>query len=138
MKSTKAFQETIERHLLSLSQRDALFAEKLRNPAKSSEECVNFIINTVMNSGCNGFTDEEIYGMAAHYYQEEDIHAETPKDCRIIVNHQVELTEEEIAEAKEKARQEVFSQEAARLRSTGKPKSVTAEAVKEASLFDLF
>ena len=73
MKTTKAFQDTIQRYLDEMAQRDLLFADKLNNPNKSIEGCVNFILSEVQKSGINGFTDQEIYSMAVHYFVEEDI-----------------------------------------------------------------
>ena len=40
----------------------ALFAKNYRNPAKNIDDCVTYILNYVQKSGCNGFTDGEIYG----------------------------------------------------------------------------
>lgn len=89
-------------------------------PQKSLDGCITYILNQVKNSGLQGFDDDEIYGLAVHYYVEENIAPGTPIQCQVIVNHQVQLTEEEIAEQKRKAREEVFSREASRLRSVGK------------------
>ena len=50
---------------------------------------------------CDGFEDDEIFGMATHYYDEEEIEVGKPINCQVVVNHTVELTEEE----KEQARQ---------------------------------
>ena len=47
---------------------DALFAKNYRNPAKNIDDCVTYILNYVQKSGCNGFTDGEIYGQAVHHY----------------------------------------------------------------------
>ena len=63
---------------------------------KNIDECCNFIMQQVQKSGCNGFADEEIYGMAVHYYDEDDIKDIEPVRCTVVVNHTVELTEEEI------------------------------------------
>ena len=52
---------------------DALFAKKYRNPAKNIDDCVTYILNYVQKSGCNGFTDGEIFGQAIHYYEENEI-----------------------------------------------------------------
>lgn len=54
-------------------------------------------------SGCNGFDDDEIFGQAVHYYDEADIEVGKPIDCKVIVNHHVELTEEEKTEARKEA-----------------------------------
>ena len=99
MKGTRAFQETLEQYLSGMAQQDQLFADKFNNPSKTMEGCVNFVLSEVQKSGMNGFTDPEIYSMAVHYFVEEDI-KDVPamKDCQVVVNHQVELTAEEIEE----------------------------------------
>lgn len=38
-----------------------------------------------------------------HYYDEADIEVGEPIDCKVVVNHHVELTEEEKAEARKEA-----------------------------------
>ena len=35
---------------------------------KNLDDCITFILNYVQQSGCNGFTDAEIYSLAVHYY----------------------------------------------------------------------
>ena len=122
------FQRTIEAHLSAMAQRDPMFADHFCNPNKKIEDCITYILNQVKNSGLQGFDDDEIYSLAVHYYVEDGIDPGTPVTCQVIVNHQVQLTEEEIAEQKKKAREEVFSREATRLRSTGK---ITPVQVKE-------
>ena len=57
MKGTEHFKRTIQMHLEQRAAEDALFAKNYRNPAKN-----------VQRSGCNGFTDGEIFGQAVHYY----------------------------------------------------------------------
>ena len=51
-------------YLEQRAEEDALFAKKYRNPAKNMDECVTHILNYVQKSGCNGFTDGEIFGQA--------------------------------------------------------------------------
>lgn len=104
MKTTDHFKRTIQSYLDNRAGIDSLFADKYANPQKSIEGCVTYILNTVKESGCNGFVDEEIYSMAIHYYVEENIMVGKPLDCNIVVNHTVELTEEEKEEARNKAK----------------------------------
>ena len=47
---------------------DELFAVSFRKPNKSIDDFIIYILNTVQKSGCNGFTDDEVYSMAVHYY----------------------------------------------------------------------
>ena len=132
MKASNAFGETIEAYLSQMAERDPLFAEKFCNPNKNNKDCVTYILNQVNSSGINGFTDEEIYSMAVHYYVEENIDPGKPLQCRVVVNHQVQLTEEEIAEQKRIAKERLISQETDRLKSAGRP-SVRKPVVEETS-----
>ena len=127
MKGTRAFQDTLKEYLDSMAESDQLFADKYNNPSKTMEGCVNFILSEVQKSGMNGFTDPEIYSMAVHYFVEENI-KDVPsiKDCQVVVNHQVELTAEEIAEMRQQAKEKVLQSEISRLRSAGK-KPTTAQ-----------
>ena len=73
MKGTMAFQDTIRTYLDNMAKSDVLFAVKYANPSKSLSECITYIINQVQKSGCNGFEDDEIFGMAVHYYPKYNI-----------------------------------------------------------------
>jgi hypothetical protein len=102
MKSTEHFKNTIKAYLDTRADEDALFAVSYAKENKNLDDCITYILNTVHKSGCNGFADDEIYSMATHFYDEADIEVGSPVNCRIVVNHVVELT----AEEKEAARQE--------------------------------
>ncbi len=136
MKGSETFKNTIDQHLKSVAKKDKEFAKKLDNKKKSIDDCVTYIINQVKESGRNGFTDEEIYGMAIHYYDEENIKVgDKITSGSVVVNHQIELSASEIEEAKKEAKKKVIAEEKERLRK--KPKQNKAvEAVKEPNLFD--
>lgn len=112
MKSTETFKNTIEAYLKDRAITDVFLSKNLKKENKNIDECINYILNTVQASGCNGFEDNEIYNMAIHYYQEDDLEVDKLKgnNANVIVNHQVKLTEEEIAEAKQKAIDEVIKE----------------------------
>jgi hypothetical protein len=137
MKTTENFKKAIEVKLNEMAAADELFAKNLKKEGKNIDDCINYILNTVQKSGCNGFTDDEIFGMAAHYYDEDQIEVGNPIDCRITVNHVVELTEEEIQEAKAEAKRIVISQEQERLRPKTPPKTETpkGQQANQPSLF---
>jgi len=103
MKSTDIFKQTIQDYLDHRIEVDILFAESYNKPGKNIDDCITYILNTVKESGCNGFTDEEVFSMAVHYYDEESIEIGNKIDMSVVVNHAVELTEEEKVEAREKA-----------------------------------
>ena len=103
MKATDYFKQTIQTYLEQRAEGDALFAPRYHNPRKSIDDCITYILNEVRRSGCNGFADDEIYSMALHYYDEEDIDVGKPINCKVVVNHTIELTEEEKQQAHEQA-----------------------------------
>lgn len=110
MKSTENFKQVISKHLEGVAANDPLFAETLKKPNKNIDDCINYILNTVQKSGCNGFDDSEIFNMAIHYYDEDDIGVKSNVNCKVVVNHTVELTEEDKALAKDKAMQLVIEE----------------------------
>ena len=122
-------------YLEQRAEEDALFAKKYRNPAKNMDECVTHILNYVQKSGCNGFTDGEIFGQAIHYYEENEIEVGKPMNCQVAVNHIVELTAEEKAEARQKAIQKYQEEEVRKLQNRNRP-AAKKETIVQPSLFD--
>jgi hypothetical protein len=116
MESTKNFKKVISDHLNDVADRDPLFAETLKKPNKNIDECVTYILNTVQKSGCNGFADDEIYSMALHYYDEDKIEVGKVNSGRVVINHKIELTEEDKSEAREKAKKEFEKDQLTELR----------------------
>jgi len=117
---------------------DPLFAVPYANPKKNIDDCVTYILNTVKNSGINGYTDDEIFGMAIHYYQEEDITVGAEINCQVVVNHKVELTEEEIKEAKEKGIQQAIDEAKRSMMKKQAPISPVKVESKQESQTSLF
>ena len=87
MKSTDHFKCVIEDYLQGRAKTDPLFEKTFSNPEKNIDDCITYIINEVHKSGCSGFADEEIFGMAVHYYDEENIEVGQVRDCRVVTNH---------------------------------------------------
>lgn len=83
------FKETIKAYLDDFAKKDRLFAKKYANPEKNIDECVNYILGWVYQSGSNGFCDEEIFGQAKHYYDEEKVEIVKFPAMRAVVNHHV-------------------------------------------------
>ncbi len=123
-------------YLEQRAEEDVLFAKKYRNPAKNIDECVTHILNYVQKSGCSGFTDGEIFGQAIHYYEENEIEVGKPMNCQVVVNHVVELTEEEKAEARQNAVRRYQEEELRKLQNRNRP-SARQVTQPQPSLFDL-
>ncbi len=122
-KGSVAFEDTIREYLENVQRMTHFSLSNSSNPSKSVEDCVTYIINEVQKSGCNGFADDEIFGMAIHYYEENEIEVGKPINCQMVVNHTVELTEEE----KEQARQDAIE----RLRQEEMAKTAQAYPTQE-------
>ena len=95
MKVSEQFKSTIKAYLDNMAAVDSLFAPVYQKPTKNIDNCITYILNQVKKSGCCGFSDDEIFGMALHYYQEDNIEVGSPLKCNVVVNHHVELSEEE-------------------------------------------
>lgn len=105
MKASNHFKNTIKTYLDQRAETDVLFAFQYSKPEKNIDDCITYILNEVKKSGCNGFADDEIYNMAVHFYDEDNIEIDMPmSNAHVVVNHFVELTEEE----KEQARQDAI------------------------------
>lgn len=135
MKSTDNFTKTIQIYLNNRAEQDELFAETLKKENKNIDDCVTYILNQVKASGCSGFTDDEIFGMAVHYYDEDDVKPGKKIKANVVVNHHVELTEEEKAQAKQKALDEVVAKEKERLTSKTKKKKEEKKETEQGTLF---
>lgn len=136
MKSTEHFKRTIQAYLQQRASEDRLFAESYRKEGKNIDDCITYILNEVQRSGCNGFTDGEIYSMAVHYYDEDDIEVGNPVSCQVSVNHIVELTEEEKAEARQRAVEQYQKAELRRMQERHKRSAVKQETQVQPNLFN--
>ncbi len=135
MKASNHFKNTIKAYLDQRSENDVLFSLRYSKPEKNIDDCVTYILNTVQKSGCNGFADEEIYSMAVHYYDEDNIDIGNPVSCQVVVNHVVKLTEEEKQQAHKEALQRVQNEAYAKLKQTTK-RMKQPETVNQQSLFN--
>ncbi|MCP1996685.1 PcfK-like family protein [Flavobacterium sp. HSC-61S13] len=87
MKASNSFKETIKNHLEIVAKNDKLFAVTYAKENKNIDDCITYILNKVKSSGCNGFADDEIFGMAIHYYDEDDIKVGKAINAKVVVNH---------------------------------------------------
>jgi len=90
MSVSPQFKTVIENHLNQLAANDNLFAETLKKENKNIDDCCTYILNQVQKSGQMGFADEEIFGMAVHYYDEDNIKVGGKINAKAVVNHHVE------------------------------------------------
>lgn len=138
MKATEHFKQTIKTYLDERAKNDELFAVSYAKENKNMDDCVTFILNQVKRSKCMGLTDEEVYSLAVHFFDEDDIEIGNPIACNVIVNHTVELTEEEKAKARQEAFKEYQAEQLRKMQKrTNKPKTPKAQPeITTPSLFD--
>lgn len=103
MKSSNAFKDTIKNYLDKRASEDELFSVTYKKENKTLDECCSYVMKCAKEGGAQGYTDDEVFDWAIHYYDEDDIKNIKPFSGKVIVNHTVELTAEEIEKAKENA-----------------------------------
>ncbi len=121
------------------------FAKKYNDDTrkKSMEECCEFIISQAKKGGKNGYTDQEVFGWAVHYFDEEEIDFTKGISAKVITNHHAELTQEEKDKIMEKAKQEYHEKcmellQNKSVRSQRNTKPVKPETtIEEPNLFEL-
>lgn len=137
-KSSENFEKAIKFYLDNRAKTDKLFAEKYANEKKSIKECCMFILNEVRKSGINGFADDEIFGMAVHYYDEENLGKIEDVECDVVVNHTVELTDEEKQQAKEAAMRRAEEEAYSKMKSKPSAKSSSSKSSCNENQLSLF
>lgn len=136
------FEKTIKAYLDGVANKDEAFRAKYeakqKADAKSITNCCNYICGWARDQKRQGYTDEEIYGQALHYYDEADVKVTGSQgSCTVVVNHAVALTEAEKKQAKAKALEEYQKEQKAKLENRRTKKAVKA-ATQPAQMDDLF
>lgn len=78
---------------------DALFAEMYKKPKKNIDSCWAYIVGVAKKRGnavC--MTDDEVYGLAVHYYCEDDLQVNTiPEnfECKMSTSENEKLSNED-------------------------------------------
>ncbi|MBR3831004.1 MAG: PcfK-like family protein [Muribaculaceae bacterium] len=135
----KSFEEAIKRYLDERAKNDEQFAASYAKENKSIEECCRFIIGEARKKQENRvavMSDEEVYGLAVHYYDEDNIKVTEPKNSTHVsstVNY--EPTEEDKERAKKAALKRLEEEQLKKLRSP-KKKVSTTQPTEQMSLFD--
>mgnify|MGYP001038626218 FL=1 len=136
MKGTEHFNQTIKAFLDKKAASDELFAQNYSKPDKNLDDCITYVLNWVQVSGCVGFSDDEIYGQCIHYFDEDHIDIGKPIQCKVVVNHHIELTDAEKAEARQKAIRQYQEEEIQKMRNRKKAKPAPPQTNVTPSLFD--
>lgn len=90
------FEVAIKTYLDSVAKKDELFAKSYANPKKSIKECCKYLMGEAKKAAKGGqiaCKDEEIYGLAMHYYDEENIEVDpVPITAKVIHTPAKDLT----------------------------------------------
>ena len=127
MNGTDHFKRTIQAYLDSRAAEDKLFAASYHKPNKNIDDCITYLLNWA-KSQCNGgngigVTAGEVLSQAVHYFDEDDIEVGKPLQCQVMVCHDMELTDEEKAEARQQAIRQYQAEELRKLKSRNKAKA---------------
>ena len=105
--------QAIKAYLDDRAKNDKLFAQNYAKKNKNIDECFDYIIGEVRKKGTQVYmTDAEVFGLAIHYYDEDDIKInKLPKETKVSASAQVtELSEEDRTKAYEQAVREYQQQ----------------------------
>lgn len=123
-----SFEVAIKKHLDEVAKKDSLFAKAYAKPNKSIKECCNYIIGEArknQDKGIAAIPDEEVYGMAIHYYDEDNIKVDVKDLGDVKVAHGTSAAVAKPKKATRKAKVEVI-----------KPEPVTEPVAAEAESED--
>lgn len=140
--------EAIKAYLDRRAAADAQFAAVYAKPHKNIDECFSYILGEARRRGrevC--MTDEEVFGLAVHYYDEDDIKVKpAPRvlsaSAAPAAPQTIELTPEEKATAREAAKREYerlcLEEEAleSKARRKAPKKKASPQFDQQPSLFD--
>ena len=136
----KTFTEAIKGYLDERARTDELFAKSYAKENKNLDECCAYIMGEAKKRGnAVAMTDNEVFGMAVHYYDEDEIKVDKlPAGTRAVASvssKPVQLTEEDKQKAREEAIRRLFKEQYALLKKkTPRGKKETTE-VQQMSLF---
>lgn len=96
------FETAIKKYLDKRAEEDPQFAASYTKPNKSIEECCKYIFQEVekgkkKGERCVGVSDDEVFGLAIHYYDEDDIVVDGPKN-KVAVTQSASVNEETSSE----------------------------------------
>lgn len=149
MSKQNPLKEAIQSYLNERAKADELFAVAYKKKNKSIDECFAYIMGEALKEsspvvpgveGC-GMDNDVVYGMAVHYYDEDDIKVnKLPSNVRVSAStttpaKPVKLTEEDERKAREAAIKRLAEEQHALLRK--KPTRAKKEVieVQQMSLF---
>ena len=132
------FENQIKAYLDERAKQDPAFAAKYANPKKSINECCRYLIGEAyarQKDSVGAISDEETYGLAVHYYDEEKVTIQPIGNAHVQVSHQkkvesasekIELTKDEQEEARKIATERAIEEQRKKM-TERKPKVKPAD-----------
>lgn len=142
MSKQNPLKEAIQSYLDERAKADELFAVAYKKKNKSIDECCTYIMGEAKKRGnavC--MSDEEVFGLAVHYYDEDDIKVnKLPSNVRASAStttpaKPVKLTEEDEKKAREEAIKRLTEEQHALLRKRPTRAKKEVIEVQQMSLF---
>ena len=135
----------IKNYLDERAKNDELFAKAYTKPNKSIDECYKYILGEARKKGTEvGMSHEEVYGLAVHYYDEDNIkinpvygyvQASASDDEEENVK-EVKLTAEEEKQAREEAIHRLAEEQYQKMKKRPqRARKEENESVQQMSLF---
>ena len=134
-KTSNSFNQAIKAMLDKRAASDPLFAEAYKREGKSIKECCNYIINEVRRMKVNALTDEEVLGLAVHYYDEVDIKVSKAPACQVVVPATPEVTEARKAELQQIAEERFIEEQIKKMQAPAKKVKRTTTTTDTPTLF---
>lgn len=104
------FELAIKSHLDKIASEDPAFAEKYRTKCEvekdSIQNCCNYIISEVKKLNRQAMTDDEVFGMAMHYFDEDIKFEDKAPQCKVVVSHS-NLSDEDKERIRRQAQEEI-------------------------------
>lgn len=135
------FKDAIKSYLDERARTDELFAKSYAKENKNLDECCAYIMGEAKKRGnAVAMSDTEVFGMAVHYYDEDDIKVnKLPTGIRTTTSTSipkpVKLTKEDEEKAREAAIKRLAEEQYAALRKKPSRTKKAATEVQQMSLF---
>lgn len=135
-----SFENAIKSYLDERAKTDELFAKSYAKPNKNIKECYDFILGEAKKRGnAVAISDNEVFGMAVHYYDEDDIKvAKMPTNVKVSVGRpstSMALTDEDREKARQAALKRLEEEQHALLRKKPAKAKKEVTEVQQMSLF---
>lgn len=121
------FEAAIKTFLDNLASEDKAFAETYRKPNKSISECCKYIIQEVdknrKGAKAVACSDEEVFGLAIHYYDEDDIKVNDKINVDVVAP-----SKSSVKEVVAEAQTQVEAEEAAKPAKTKRTRKKSVQA----------